>query len=421
MRKYWIAWLICVLAAALSLCISAAAAPTTEDTQPTAVPDETIAETLPPEEGDDADDTQHVCQYESTVTPPDCTHGGYTTYTCACGNSYVDDRVAALGHSYGAWTQTIAPTCTKDGEQVHACTRCGYSETQVLACPGHDYRHVVTEPTCTSPGYTTHTCDRCRYTYTDQTVPRLDHAYGEWKTEKEPTCTAEGRKLRVCADCGSFENEIIPANGHEMGRWYVSKTTSSGVQLLRRDCKHCDHYEQMEDSSAHRHDYTAVVTGPTCTQKGYTTYRCTTCGHTYTDAEKQPLGHSYGAWYTQKEPTATADGVERRDCTRCDHYQTQSIPATGEPTEPTQPTEPAVPPTVPTDAPTEPTTPPTQPETQPTAPSAPAPTTPTETPANGDDPDLRIVWVVIGVSAAVAALTGIVLILEALKKARKRY
>ena len=39
--------------------------------------------------------------YKAVVTEPTCTEGGYTTYTCsACGDSYVDDQVDALGHSY---------------------------------------------------------------------------------------------------------------------------------------------------------------------------------------------------------------------------------------------------------------------------------------------------------------------------------
>ena len=39
--------------------------------------------------------------YSTAVTAPDCENEGYTTYTCsACGNSYVDDYVDALGHEY---------------------------------------------------------------------------------------------------------------------------------------------------------------------------------------------------------------------------------------------------------------------------------------------------------------------------------
>ena len=42
----------------------------------------------------------HVHRYESAVTDPACTEQGYTTYTCACGDSYVDDETAALGHNF---------------------------------------------------------------------------------------------------------------------------------------------------------------------------------------------------------------------------------------------------------------------------------------------------------------------------------
>ena len=43
-----------------------------------------------------------VCEhtYESSVTAPTCTEQGYTTYTCECGDSYVDDYVDATGHTY---------------------------------------------------------------------------------------------------------------------------------------------------------------------------------------------------------------------------------------------------------------------------------------------------------------------------------
>ena len=52
----------------------------------------------------------HVHEYESVVTDPTCTEQGYTTYTCACGDSYVDDYVDALGHDY------VDGTCTRCGE-----------------------------------------------------------------------------------------------------------------------------------------------------------------------------------------------------------------------------------------------------------------------------------------------------------------
>ena len=44
----------------------------------------------------------HTHDYKADVTPPSCTEGGYTTYTCTlCGHSYRDTYTPALGHSLG--------------------------------------------------------------------------------------------------------------------------------------------------------------------------------------------------------------------------------------------------------------------------------------------------------------------------------
>ena len=48
--------------------------------------------------------------YEAVRTDPDCTHMGYTTYTCSvCGDSYKADFVDAAGHDCEA--TVVAPTC----------------------------------------------------------------------------------------------------------------------------------------------------------------------------------------------------------------------------------------------------------------------------------------------------------------------
>lgn len=46
------------------------------------------------------DPDKHKHAYTAAVTAPTCTEQGYTTYTCACGDSYVADYVDALDHTY---------------------------------------------------------------------------------------------------------------------------------------------------------------------------------------------------------------------------------------------------------------------------------------------------------------------------------
>ena len=53
--------------------------------------------------------------YETEVTVPTCTTKGYTTYTCHCGYSYVDDEVPALGHTE-VIDAAVAETCTEAGK-----------------------------------------------------------------------------------------------------------------------------------------------------------------------------------------------------------------------------------------------------------------------------------------------------------------
>ncbi len=57
-----------------------------------------------------------------------------------------------------------------------------------------------------------------------------------------------------------------------------------------------DYYEHQWEltpkGQSHSHSHTSVVTAPTCTEKGYTTYTCE-CGDTYTADEVAALGHKY--------------------------------------------------------------------------------------------------------------------------------
>ncbi len=46
----------------------------------------------------------HTHSYTAVVTPPTVTEGGYTTYTCSCGDSYVSDYTDPLMNCYGSLT-----------------------------------------------------------------------------------------------------------------------------------------------------------------------------------------------------------------------------------------------------------------------------------------------------------------------------
>ena len=56
------------------------------------------------------------------------------------------------------------------------------------------------------------------------------------------------------------------------------------------------------------HDYTEIVTEPTCAAGGYTTHTCLRCGDSYTDHETEPLDHAWDAGEITIAPTCTKAG-----------------------------------------------------------------------------------------------------------------
>ena len=85
-------------------------------------------------------------------------------------------------------------------------------------------------------------------------------------------------------------------------------------------------YFRCNRATAHEHSYTAVVTDPTCTAKGYTTHTCS-CGDSYVDTYTDALGHAWDGGTVTKQPTATETGIKTYTCTRCSATKTETIPA----------------------------------------------------------------------------------------------
>ena len=69
--------------------------------------------------------------------------------------------------------------------------------------------------------------------------------------------------------------------------------------------------------SSHQHSYSVHQTSPaTCTEGGYTLYKCS-CGDVETRDMVDALGHSYGIG--QVIVSCTEDGYTKYECTRCGH------------------------------------------------------------------------------------------------------
>ncbi len=353
--------------------------------------------------GDKTPATGH--SYTETVTEPTCIEQGYTTKICHCGHTIVENYVAALGHDCVA--TVINPTCTEQGYTTHKCSRCEYThilEGSYTPAHGHQFEHMVKTPTCTEPGYEFVSCMDCghsavvegsevaayghvctgaetqpatctengvmtyicrceEYSYTE-VIPATGHNYNDG-VKTEATCHEEGYTIYTCTKCDDFYTEDrTAALGCEYGAWEVVKPatcTAEGEQ--KRVCVRCDHFETaVIPATGHKHE--AVVTAPSCTEKGYTTYTCV-CGDTYTDNEVDALGHTvvtdaavaptcsqagltegshcsvceevivaqeeiekiphtFGEWVTSRVPSCTEEGEQTRLCSVCQETEVKT-------------------------------------------------------------------------------------------------
>ena len=170
-------------------------------------------------------ETPHKHSYKDIVTAPTCTEKGYTTHTCACGDSYVDTYVDALGHAWDNGKVTKEPTETETGVKTFTCTRCSETKTEVIPplSHKHSYDAVVTAPTCTEKGYTTHTC-ACGDSYVDTYVDALGHAWDNGKVTKEPTATETGVRTYTCTCCHETKTESIPVVSVDVTQMFTDVT-----------------------------------------------------------------------------------------------------------------------------------------------------------------------------------------------------
>ena len=247
--------------------------------------------------------------YESVTVNATCTADGSVTYTCTCGDAYVE-VIKATGHDHKA--TVTAPTCTEGGYTTYTC-HCGDTYTaDKVAALGHDYKTVVTKPTCTAGGYTTYTCATCGHSYTADQVAALGHSYKS--VTVQATCTADGSITHTCA-CGESYTEVIKATGHDYKAAVTAPTCTEGGYTTYT-C-HCGDTYVADEVEALGHTYQAKVTKPTCTEDGFTTYTCA-CGHSYTADVVAALGHSHKS--VTVEATCTTDGSVTYTCVCGDSY-----------------------------------------------------------------------------------------------------
>lgn len=148
-----------------------------------------------------------------------CTEGGTRYKECVdCGEIVESEGVAPTEHTV-VTDPAVAATCTTSGltEGSH-CSVCGevLAEQEYIPATGHtEVFTEYVEPTCTEDGKTIgKVCSVCGEVIIPAvTIPARGHHYTEWIVTANPTCTVDGKQIKICA-CGLYEEQSIPAIGH---------------------------------------------------------------------------------------------------------------------------------------------------------------------------------------------------------------
>ena len=267
----------------------------------------------------------HIHNYISAVTKKvGCETDGEMTYTCSCGESY-KETIAALGHDYEAITPSVEKN---DGKCVFACNNCGNryeyalnyevvkasgKRSRVLyefkltddnldvgfepdgainiRVPLSDYqsnargvrvvrtnpdKSKTTVPARIENGFLVITTDHFSPYEVKFDVVCENHVPSEWIVDTDSTCTQEGRKHKICEECG--------------------ETIATGV------------IEKKE------HSYTEVVIEPTCTEPGTRVFTCSVCNESYSKTIPA-VGHIDA----DKDGYCDSCGVDLEPSSHCSH------------------------------------------------------------------------------------------------------
>ena len=263
--------------------------------------------------------------YTSSVTAPTCTAAGYTTYTCgACGDTYVADEVAKLGHDL-VDVEGKDATCTEAGYTAYKdCSRCDHIEgKEEIPATGHNFVDGVCA--CSEKAYT--------IVYFQNNWKWSDVRVYYWDANKKANANWPGQTITKIGTENGHDLYMVkvPAgtvgvifNGNDNGQ---RKQTNDITNFENCYCHYMDWNEKDGDHSGSwkLHNHTLETVDPTCTEAGYTRYTCN--GDTFTTII--PATGHVNTSTTTVNATCTTDGSKTVTCACGVVVSTEVLPATG--------------------------------------------------------------------------------------------
>ena len=235
------------------------------------------------------------------ATETTCAEEGFTgdLYCSDCGEKLADGKAVPVVpfHTFGEWKEITAATCTQKGTNARECVFCKTAtEEEPIEAKGHtdensdDICDVCNAATC----YVIHVDETITVEYENiialvKFVPEVSAVYSFGSISdgynntygylydadlNELTCNDDG------GDNGNFliEYSLIAGETYYFGcRLYDTYISGSFDVRLEK---------------LHEHDCDETVTPPTCTDGGYTTFVCKTCGESFVSNRVTATGHT---------------------------------------------------------------------------------------------------------------------------------
>lgn len=209
--------------------------------------------------------TAHKHAYAEKVVSPTCTTDGYTNYTCGCGDTYDVAGETALGHA--------------DEDNNFKCDNCS-----TIVEPEADSVLTLDEAIALGKLYAHNTYTTNKYYVTATIADIYNTSYGNANVYAE-----DGTKFVIYGMYsydGSLKYEALeakPGAGDEVTVYGIIGNYSGTPQMKNG---------WIDDFIVHEHDYSEVVTAPTCTTDGYTTVTCSICKASSVKDVVTALGHT---------------------------------------------------------------------------------------------------------------------------------
>jgi len=244
----------------------------------------------------------------------------------ACENPGCDYREDTRNHTFGAYVQTLPPTCAEEGREIRTCSVCLYEDGRTIEKLPHvwddEKRYVKTEvdesrSTEETTYYIHYIMQPCMNCDEEREVNRTDSVlYNTFDTEfRAPTCTENGY-LRIIPPTDAVNGEIfeetIPALGHDRVKGKVISPTCTEEGYTEYRCLRCGDIEKRELVPPTGHRGYVYTISATCTEEGYEVTACEVCGEELGRMTISPLGHDYGedGYCRRCKEQKTSEGLE---------------------------------------------------------------------------------------------------------------